>query len=254
MSDGEMSYLEMRQMLLDLLSAGGFPPDEPLDSTARIGEASNGEPLKTYQIGSYASALASVGEWARAEAVARSIKDDEDEKGLALASIAQKLAAAGFLERAREIATAIRTDTLRSGAVVEKVVALSSIASGLASIGQNEPAAEVLKEAELAITQPDNLGYSQADCFLEMAEIWLRLGEKPKALSLWDQAAAVAQAGVAIHRSGGTTDVDSLKILRYIVLALVNVKEAPKARELAASIDIEPFRERLIQMIDEAEK
>ena len=56
MQDAGITYREMRQMLVDLQNAGGFSPDEPLDSTTRIRGEPNSEPLKSYQIGSYASA------------------------------------------------------------------------------------------------------------------------------------------------------------------------------------------------------
>jgi hypothetical protein len=80
-----MQYDQIKALVGKLKEQGGFPDTEPFDSLVRITDSSTGHSPNAIDICAYSWVLATFGEWDRAEAVARSIQDDADEQGQALA-------------------------------------------------------------------------------------------------------------------------------------------------------------------------
>ena len=238
----------MKEMIEGLLKAGGFRSDEPLDSIARIVDSAESPP-PAFEVCSYAWLLAYFGQWDRAEAVARSIKDDEDERGLALATLAQRLAAADLADRAESVARSIPIDAKWSGSLVETVVALTKIASKSAQAGQPARAEGLLREAEAALKQLGHPDHLQASLLDDIAEAWMLLNRRDKSLGLWDEAIVVARQSVEIYRAGGAPDVDSWKVLAAIARRLAELGEDERSKLALQAIDNDDWRKRAITQI-----
>lgn len=238
-------------MLKKLQNEGGFPPGEPYDSVKRINPGA--APAPPYQVCSYAWALAAVGEWERAEAVARSI-DEEDERGQGLAILSQRLAEAGLLDKAEALALSIPADPQHSGALVEKVTALIQIAARRAQNGEAEKAAAVLHEAEAGIRLRVRADYLQSGLLDEMAQVWVKLGKPENASSLWEEAISVARNSIEAYHAGGVPDVDTSKVLAGIARHAAASGSYEQARKAAQIITDNSLRERVLGIITEIER
>lgn len=243
-----MDYQEIKQLVGAVLQAGGFSPDEPLDSIKVISDSYEGD-IPAFKIGALSSVLASFGEWDRAEAVARSIKNNDDERGSALAVLAQDLAAADLLDRAEAVARSITNSEELEGVMLEKATALIAIASKFANDAKPDRAGPLLDEAEVTIKHmkhPDNL---LASLLGDLAETLTRAGQSERAIKLWDEAIEVAGESIRAYRAGGGPDVDSWKALAIIAGDLFAIGENERADRAMALIDNDDWRERMLAKI-----
>lgn len=238
-----MEYQEIKARVKAVLEAGGFPPNEPLDSVRVISGSSDGE-ITTRDRGSFASVLAWLGEWDRAEAVALSIENDPSETGLALAVLAQRLAAAELLERSEAVARSIPNSDDRSGYMVEKATALLAIASKFLDQNRAERALAVLDEAEVAIKQLQHADHLLASLLGDLASLYTRTGQVDKATMFWDEAIGTAQTSIQRFRAGGAPNVDSWKALAIIAEDLFSIGDNTRAERAMALIDNKEWRER----------
>jgi lipopolysaccharide biosynthesis regulator YciM len=141
----------------------------------------------------YAFALSGVGEWERAEAVARAIHDD-DERGQALGVLAQDLAKAGLAARAEVIADAIDNTREHTGALHEKVLALLAIASYWKRQGDAARAWQLLVAAETAAQAlPDPPDWVKPDCLAQIALLCAQLDELEAAAQVWNYAISLSK-------------------------------------------------------------
>jgi hypothetical protein len=141
----------------------------------------------------YAFALSNVGEWERAEAVARAIHDD-DERGQALGVLAQDLAKAGLAERAETIAHAIANAREHTGALYEKVLALLALASHWRQQGDAAHVWSLLVEAELAAQAlPDPPDWVKPDCLAQIALWCAQIDEMEAAAQVWNFAISLSK-------------------------------------------------------------
>ncbi len=196
-----MNYQEMKEMVGALLEAGGFPTDEPLASVQRITESHERIPPSAQDVCAYSWVLSSFGQWERAEAVARSITNDDDERGLALAILAQKLATAGLLDRAERVARLINDSPELTGVMVEKATALIAIASKFVQEGKPDRAMALLTAAELTAKQRQHADHLQASLLGEIAATWMTVGQSERAIKLWDAAVDVARESIQAYRN-----------------------------------------------------
>lgn len=243
-----MDYQEIKQVVGAVLQAGGFSPDEPLNSIKVISGSYEGE-VPAIDIGALSSVLAWFGEWDRAEAVARSIRDNDAEMGSALAIVAQRLAAADLLDRAEAVARSITNSEELEGVMLEKATALIAIASKFAKDAKPDRAAPLLDEAEVTIKhmkQPDHL---LASLLGDLAETLTRVGQSERAIRLWDDAVEVARESIRACRAWGGPDVDSWKAVAIIAGDLFAIGENERAERAIALIDNDEWRERVVTKI-----
>jgi tetratricopeptide (TPR) repeat protein len=241
-----MQYEQMKVMIGDVIEAGGFPEDEPLDSIARIMESPDHHPT-ALEISAYFTVLANFSEWNRAEAVARRIADHEDEKGQALASLSQKLADAGFTDRAEDVARSIPIDNNLTSVIVEQAFAFIKIAAQLVKGGHNDRAGRLLLDAEALVASRKPVDDIKASLLDDIAYTWKEINRPDQYLRLWDDAIAVAKESIRIYRAGGAPDVDSWKSLNSIAFGLSEAGEAEKARSALEAIDNEAWRQERIE-------
>ena len=246
-----MYYHEVMSMLTTLLGAGGFPSDEPLDSTKRIAQGEVGM-LPSWKVGVYARALAEVGEWERAEAVARSISDEGD-SAQALNSVIECLVKAGRVDEAEAVAYSISTRASEA-ALINKVLALDVVALGYLKRGSTDRVMTILRVAEETVRRVTRAGYVKAARLWEMAETWEGLGDRVRSLGLWHEASAVAKESISRYRAGGQTDVDSFTVLKMIIVSVAKAGEPALARAVADSIDSESFSRNVERIVGEIEQ
>jgi lipopolysaccharide biosynthesis regulator YciM len=161
---------------------------------ARIAQQTQAGTMRAADWCVYAFALSSAGEWERAEAVARSIRDDDDERGQALGVLAQDLAKAGLLERAEAIAYAIDNTREHSGALHEKVLALIEIASHWTRRHDAGRAWQLLVAAETAAQAlPDPPDWVKPDCLAQIALLCAQIDELEAAAQVWNHAISLSR-------------------------------------------------------------
>lgn len=244
-----MDYQEIKQKVGALLQAGGFSPDEPLDSTKVISDSYEGE-VPAIDIGALSSVFAWSGQWDRAEAVARSIRDNDDEMGSALAILAQRLAAEDLLDRAEAVARSITNSEELEGVMLEKATALIAIASKFAKQAKFERAGPLLDEAELTIKHMKHPDHLLVSLLGDLAETLTKVGQSGRAIRLWDEAIEVARESIRAYRAGGAPDVDSWKALAIIAGDLFAIDENERAERAIALIDNDEWRERVLTKIE----
>lgn len=242
-----MDYQEITKRVGALLQHGGFPPDEPLNSITPICDSYNKPP--DYQIAAYSSVLADFGEWDRAEAVARSIGNNYNEKGTALAILAQRLAAAGLLDRAESVALSVLNSSEFGGVMVEKATALLAIASKRAEKGNVERAQSLLEEAEQTIEHIKRADHLLVGLLGDLAGAFHKMAESDRALNLWDRATDIGMKSIRAYRAGGAPDVDSWKSLEIIAQDMFAIGETERAERAMALIDNDDWRERALKRL-----
>lgn len=238
-----MDYQDIKNRVNALIKGGGFPADEPLDSLRLIWDSPR-EEIPDYQIGFYSSVLAQVGQWDRAEAVARLIRNNEDEKGTALALLAQRLAAADLLDRAESVALSIPNSPKTSGAMAEKATALLAVASKCIGEGKRDSVERLLNEADRTIKQLSYANNLLVSLLGDLAQALYKVGDADRALKSWDEAMEVAGNSIRSYRAGGAPDVDSWKALAIIAQDLFAIGENGRAERALALIDNDQWRER----------
>lgn len=246
-----MQYEQMRMIIGDVIAAGGFPEDEPFDSITRIMESTNHHPT-ALEISAYSTVLANFGEWNRAEAVARRITNDENEKGVALALLSQKLVDAGLTERAENIARSIPINSNLPGVLVEQASAFTKIAAKLVKSGQSGRAEKLLEAAEALVASLRHPDHIKASLLDDISYIWKEMNQRDKYLRLWDEAIAVAKESIQIYRAGGAPDVDSWKALSSIARGLAEAGEDDRVELALKAIDNEAWRQRASDGIQES--
>ena len=242
---------QMKLMIGDVIEAGGFSEDEPLDSIARIMDSPDHHPT-ALEISSYSTVLANFGEWNRAEAIARRITNDENEKGQALASLSQKLADAGLTERAENIARSIPIDGNLTSVLVEQAFAFTKIAAQLVKAGQVDRAERLLRDAEALVALRKHPDHIKASLLDDIAYIWKEMNQRDQYLRLWDEAIAVAKESIQAYRAGGAPDVDSWKSLSSIASGLAEAGEDERVELALQAIDNEAWRQRAAGRIRES--
>ena len=236
----------MKQIIQAVLESGGFPSTEPLDSVMRIANSRELDTLPASEVCAYSWALASFGEWDRAEAVAHLITNDQNERGQALAILAQRLVEADLLDRADQVAKSIVIAPELTGALVEKATALIAIASRFAQAHQSDRAIQLLTQAELTTKQRVRADHLQASLLADIAQTWMSLGRLEEALKLWDEAVYIARESIRAYRTGGQPDVDSWKSLAIIAEDLFAIGENERAERAIALIDNDEWREKVL--------
>jgi tetratricopeptide (TPR) repeat protein len=222
-------YMDMVKMLKELKQSGGFSPHEPLDSIDRIAESGCLDFISAIEISAYATALAGVQEWDRAEAVARSISDEEEQENT-LFEIAQSLARKNLFDRAEELT--FTTEAHYPSSISEKIFTLNEIASCYLKNHQEEQAIIIVKKAEEALESYPERDFTRAWMIDEMAEIWDKLGQKEQALELWKESAIIlARLLKEARLGGGYCDYESLKRLLYVIHQFGRYKEYDLARQ-----------------------
>lgn len=175
-------------------------------------------------------------DWQRAEQVARSILDDPDDHGQALAALAEQLANAGHPDRALQLAAEIPVDPVASGAHHEKVVAYLAVARSFVRVGRTNDAVSALTAAVDATTilEPHTL-WQAADFFLGASRIYRGIGLPTEARKCIDAVFRAARA-----------DVDSEKIKAAACLELAELGDIEAAREAIDQIAQPYFRARTL--------
>jgi tetratricopeptide (TPR) repeat protein len=202
----------------------------------RIGDASS---LRSaLDLGQYAWELSRLRRWDEAEAAARRIEDDPEERGEALALLAQGLCEGGAFERAIAIVDQIPDDAGIPNAVAEKAIALVAIGKAVAAAGDY---AEADKFFERAFASIEALGdarspWSEPETFLEWGRAYLSC-DRERALGLWRRAAHRAE-----ELSG---DIDCLKLLGEIGTEFARAGAIEEAEAIMSRHPLAIIRERL---------
>jgi tetratricopeptide (TPR) repeat protein len=224
-----MNYTEMVEMLRRLKQAEGFPITESLDSLAQIAESRNFDSISLDEVGNYVWALAAVEEWQRAEAVARSISDKEEQENI-LFELAQLLAGNNLLDKAEELTLLIEAHYPSS--ISEKIFTLNKIASCYLKNHQEEQAINILMEAEKSLENYQTKNPTRAWMIDEMAYIWEQLGQKDHALEMWKEAVNITSQSIAEARAEKYVDYDTLKMHLSIIRKLGALKELELAKQI----------------------
>ena len=190
---------------------------------------------------SYSWGLARLGEWDQAEAAARAIDDDEDERGQALGILSQRLAAAGLAERAERVALSVTSDITNFGAVQEKMIALIDCAQSYCSHGLPQDAVRVIETglADFAAFA-DASDWQATDWLVDAADVYVKIGQPERALQLLETAAEMVQ----------NVGMDRAQIQRQIALKFASLDRLDQAREVAQSITSPTIRQRTLERLD----
>ncbi|MBI4752174.1 MAG: hypothetical protein HY774_27115 [Acidobacteria bacterium] len=228
---GQYDDHSIDKIVQDIMQAGGFPDEEPLDSIARIIPPGKTQ-IPNHLVCHYSWTLSRYQQWDRAEAVARSIQDDPDEQGQALAILASDLARAGLFDRARAIAISIPNLSNCPGAVSEKAAALVLLAKKLRYHPLSE-VQEIINEAQLALASIDRFGHVEINLLTELADVYFGKKERTRATELINLALEMSnQCNLGCQILGLTFDLEVVKSLEYIAMVLREHQEIEWAQKV----------------------
>lgn len=139
---------------------------------------------------------------------------------------------------------------------LEKKDALLQVANALITMGQIEQSEQKLEEVEKILPTIAGEAYSmwqRAEALDQIALLRLRVGQRDRALVLWQQAIGAAQAG---QRNDSTPQEiwDSAGVLAEIACHLAAAGQVVLARTVASEIRIENKRQSAIETITRIER
>jgi hypothetical protein len=191
--------------------------------------------------------LANESKWDEAEEVAKSIRDNEDEQGQALAGIAQKLCSSNLLDRAERIAYSIPNNPNNIGSLIEKAIALFCIAQSYIT-SNKQKSIKIIGDIESILLSIEFPHLTAAVYLNEIAKI-LHSIERERAIKIWIRSFEIAKTQYEQSILVNINDAEALKSLWAIASTLIKFDEPDLAKTLIKNVKNEWLHKAIFEEI-----